>query len=161
MITYSTWPGATPARSSAALMAAAPRAVAGKVLRLPSSRPIGVRAPPTITEVIVSFLRTSAYLAVVQSDYRREHRTGAHCGHHHRGRDPAHRPRRDRRGRSRRGHRTLRPRVRLPLRTHRGEPGAGGTRGHAHRRRRARTDPAAGPAALGLADRQVPGPQRA
>jgi hypothetical protein len=30
--------------------------VAGKSLRLPSSRPIGVRAPPTMTDVMVVFV---------------------------------------------------------------------------------------------------------
>src|SRR4029453_9408006 len=52
MITYCTWSGATPDRSRAALIASPPRAVAGRVLRLPSRRPMGVRAPLTITEVV-------------------------------------------------------------------------------------------------------------
>src|SRR5437667_8745 len=51
MITYWTCSGATPARSSAALIAIAPSFVAGKSLREPSSRPIGVRAPATMTEL--------------------------------------------------------------------------------------------------------------
>jgi hypothetical protein len=52
MITYCTWSGETPPRASAARIATAPSAVAGKSLRLPSSRPIGVRAPLTITVVM-------------------------------------------------------------------------------------------------------------
>src|SRR5919202_2981339 len=39
-----------PARSSAALMATPPRSAAEKSLSEPSSRPIGVRAPLTMTE---------------------------------------------------------------------------------------------------------------
>src|SRR3954470_13818391 len=54
MITYCTAAGATPERSSAAAIAAPPSLVAGKSFRLPSSRPIGVRAPPTITLVMPS-----------------------------------------------------------------------------------------------------------
>ena len=51
MITYCTWSGATPARSSAALIANPPRSVPEKSFSEPSSRPIGVRAPPTMTDV--------------------------------------------------------------------------------------------------------------
>src|SRR6516164_4045462 len=50
MITYCTCSGATPERSSAALMATPPRSAAEKSLSEPSSLPIGVRAPLTITE---------------------------------------------------------------------------------------------------------------
>ena len=53
MITYWTCSGVTPARSSAASIATLPSLVAGTSLRLPSSRPIGVRAPLTITDDIV------------------------------------------------------------------------------------------------------------
>ncbi|GAA2603377.1 hypothetical protein GCM10009863_16150 [Streptomyces axinellae] len=53
MITYSTWSPATPARSSAALMANPPKSAPEKDFREPSSRPMGVRAPATITEVVL------------------------------------------------------------------------------------------------------------
>ena len=59
MITYWTWSGAIPARSRAALMATVPSCVADRSLRLPSRRPIGVRAPLTITEVMVVPLRVA------------------------------------------------------------------------------------------------------
>src|SRR5215469_6534791 len=49
MITYSTLSAATPARSSAALMARPPSWAPVNPLSEPSRRPIGVRAPPTIT----------------------------------------------------------------------------------------------------------------
>ncbi len=52
MITYCTWSGATPDFSRAALMAIPPRSVPEKSFNEPSSRPIGVRAPPTMTEVV-------------------------------------------------------------------------------------------------------------
>ena len=50
MITYSTCSGATPAFSSAPLMANPPSSAAEKPFSEPSSRPIGVRAPATITD---------------------------------------------------------------------------------------------------------------
>src|SRR3712207_4514545 len=50
MITYSTWSPEMPARSSAAFIATPPRSAAEKSLSEPSSRPIGVRAPLTMTE---------------------------------------------------------------------------------------------------------------
>src|SRR3954469_21750534 len=50
MITYWTWSGATPERSSAALMANPPRSAPEKSFSEPSSRPIGVRAPLTMTD---------------------------------------------------------------------------------------------------------------
>src|SRR4028119_462907 len=50
MITYSTWSPEMPARSSAALIAIPPRSAPEKSLSEPSSRPIGVRAPLTMTE---------------------------------------------------------------------------------------------------------------
>src|SRR5215475_10094425 len=52
MMTYCTCSGLTPARWRAALIATPPSWVAEKSLRLPSSFPIGVRAPFTITEII-------------------------------------------------------------------------------------------------------------
>src|SRR3954462_3248049 len=51
MMTYSTCSGATPAFSRAPLMAMPPRSDPEKSLSEPSSRPMGVRAPATITEV--------------------------------------------------------------------------------------------------------------
>src|SRR6478752_4140374 len=51
MMTYSTCSGATPAFSRAPLMATPPRSDPEKSLSEPSSRPMGVRAPATITEV--------------------------------------------------------------------------------------------------------------
>ena len=48
-IVYSTCSGATPARSRAALMATPPSWAPEKPFSEPSSRPIGVRAPATIT----------------------------------------------------------------------------------------------------------------
>ena len=51
MITYSTCSGATPARSSAALIATPPSCAPEKPLSDPNSRPMGVRAPATITDV--------------------------------------------------------------------------------------------------------------
>src|SRR6266545_1716131 len=50
MITYWTASGDTPARSRAALIATPPSCAAEKSLRDPSSRPMGVRAPATMTE---------------------------------------------------------------------------------------------------------------
>ncbi len=50
MITYCTWSPDTPALSSAPLMAMPPRSVAENPFRDPSNRPIGVRAPATITD---------------------------------------------------------------------------------------------------------------
>jgi hypothetical protein len=49
MITSSTSPGATPARSSPAAIAVAPSAGAGRSLKSPWKPPIGVRADPTMT----------------------------------------------------------------------------------------------------------------
>ncbi len=51
MMTYSTDSGATPARSRAALMATPPSSTADSPDREPSSLPIGVRAPATMTEL--------------------------------------------------------------------------------------------------------------
>ncbi len=53
MITYSTWSGATPARSSAALIANPPSWAPEKSFSAPCSRPIGVRAPATITDSVM------------------------------------------------------------------------------------------------------------
>src|SRR5688500_562809 len=52
MITYCTCSGVTPDRSSAARIAISPSLVAGRSFNAPSSRPIGVRAPWTMTELI-------------------------------------------------------------------------------------------------------------
>ena len=49
MITYSTFPGATPARSSAAAIATPPSSLADLLARAPSRRPTGVRAAPAMT----------------------------------------------------------------------------------------------------------------
>src|SRR5918996_2823247 len=49
MMTSETWPGSTPARSSAALMAMAPRSWAGVVANAPLKLPTGVRAALTMT----------------------------------------------------------------------------------------------------------------
>ncbi|SCE18225.1 hypothetical protein GA0115240_14223 [Streptomyces sp. DvalAA-14] len=51
MITYSTCSPPIPARSSADLIANPPSSAPEKARRLPSSRPIGVLAPATITDV--------------------------------------------------------------------------------------------------------------
>jgi hypothetical protein len=51
MITYSTASGATPALSSAALIAMPPSSTACSPDREPSSLPMGVRAPATMTEL--------------------------------------------------------------------------------------------------------------
>lgn len=53
MITYCTWSPEIPARSSADLMAKPPRSAPEKDFSEPSSRPMGVRAPATITEVVL------------------------------------------------------------------------------------------------------------
>ena len=53
MITYWTWSPVIPARSRAALMASAPRSTPENGVSEPSSRPIGVRAPATMTEVVM------------------------------------------------------------------------------------------------------------
>ena len=50
MITYSTWSPETPAFSRAPLMATPPRSAPERSLREPSRRPMGVRAPATMTE---------------------------------------------------------------------------------------------------------------
>ncbi len=52
MITYCTWSPPMPARSRAALMAKLPSSAPEKDLSEPSRRPMGVRAPATITEVV-------------------------------------------------------------------------------------------------------------
>jgi hypothetical protein len=57
MITYSTAEGATPAFSRAALMAMAPRSLPEKSFSEPMSLPTGVRAPATITDVVIRFLQ--------------------------------------------------------------------------------------------------------
>src|SRR4051812_46946676 len=56
MITYSTWSPEIPDRCNAAEMANPPRSIAVKPLSAPDSLPIGVRAPPTITEPGMIFL---------------------------------------------------------------------------------------------------------
>ena len=67
-----------------------------------------------------------------------------------------------RRRRPGRGDRLVRRHARPGGHAHRDQRGAGGPRGHAvGPRRRGRRDPAPGPAAPGLADREVPRPQRA
>src|SRR5680860_1921327 len=50
MSTESTWSGATPARSNAALMAKPPRSMALNDASAPESLPMGVRADETMTE---------------------------------------------------------------------------------------------------------------
>lgn len=50
MITWSTWSPDSRARSSAAAIANPPRSVAEQLVRAPSSFPIGVRAPETMTD---------------------------------------------------------------------------------------------------------------
>jgi len=54
MITYSTNSGPTPAFASAPRIAIAPRSELDKSFNEPSKRPIGVRAPATITELVGS-----------------------------------------------------------------------------------------------------------
>src|SRR5690349_4063123 len=132
MITYCTCSGLTPERSRAALMATPPSLAAGKSLSAPSNRPIGVRAPLTITEVMGLALRElshSEYLTPVRSDYRHDgpDLDVAYVTRLHR--PAAHRPRRGRGTRSRQGRRFLHPGVRDDLRTHRDQRGAGGTGG--------------------------------
>jgi methylmalonyl-CoA/ethylmalonyl-CoA epimerase len=56
MITYSTIDAATPAFSSAPLIAIAPKSVAEKSFSEPINRPMGVRAPATITDVVMPCL---------------------------------------------------------------------------------------------------------
>src|SRR5690348_4423929 len=106
MITYWTCSGATPERSSAALIATPPSFVAGKSFSAPSSRPIGVRAPLTITEPSIRSLMddpSGKHLTVVRSDYRHdgEHLDVAYVTLD---RPAAHRPRRRRGRRPGRGH---------------------------------------------------------
>ena len=55
MITYSTSEAGTLAFSRAPRMAIAPRSTALKSLSEPINRPIGVRAPDTITDVDIYF----------------------------------------------------------------------------------------------------------
>src|SRR5436190_1395324 len=119
MITYCTCSGATPARSNAALIAAPPRVVAGRSLRLPSNLPIGVRAPPTITEVMACL----SALTLVRSDYPHDRRTIPVTLV-----TPGHRPATDRSCRDRgarpgRGRRLLCPGVRDALRARGDERG--------------------------------------
>src|SRR5690606_17396420 len=52
MITYWTWSPPIPARSRAALIAKPPRSAPEKDFSEPSSRPMGVRAPATMTDVV-------------------------------------------------------------------------------------------------------------
>src|SRR6476660_7398039 len=58
MITYSTAEAGTPAFSSAPAMAIAPRSLPEKSFSEPISLPTGVRAPATITDVVISYLRS-------------------------------------------------------------------------------------------------------
>ena len=53
MITYCTSSGPTPAFASAPRIAIAPRSEPDNSFNEPSKRPIGVRAPATITELVV------------------------------------------------------------------------------------------------------------
>lgn len=62
MITYWTCSPVMPDRSSAALMAKAPSSAPEKPFREPSSRPIGVRAPATITEVVLVMGRAPSHV---------------------------------------------------------------------------------------------------
>src|ERR1700724_4872472 len=57
MITYSTSEAGTVAFSRAALMAIAPRSLPEKSFSEPINLPIGVRAPATITDVVISTSR--------------------------------------------------------------------------------------------------------
>ena len=57
MITYSTADAGTPAFSSAPLMAMAPRSLPEKSFSEPMSLPTGVRAPATITDVVIYYLQ--------------------------------------------------------------------------------------------------------
>src|ERR1700694_483564 len=54
MITYSTNSGPTPAFASAPRIAIAPKSEPDKSFKEPIKRPIGVRAPATMTELVVS-----------------------------------------------------------------------------------------------------------
>ena len=67
MITYSTSEAGTPAFSNAARIATAPRSVPEKSFSEPISRPIGVRAPATMTDVVIS---TSKAMVAERSDDR-------------------------------------------------------------------------------------------
>jgi hypothetical protein len=57
MITYSTAEAATPDLSRAALIAIPPRSLPEKSLNDPISLPTGVRAPATITDVVMADLQ--------------------------------------------------------------------------------------------------------
>jgi hypothetical protein len=54
MITYSTALGGSPAFSSAPAIAMAPRSLAEKSFSEPINLPMGVRAPATITDVVMT-----------------------------------------------------------------------------------------------------------
>ena len=58
MITYSTADAGTLAFSSAPLIAMAPRSLAEKSFNEPINLPMGVRAPATITEVVMTTSKT-------------------------------------------------------------------------------------------------------
>ena len=60
MITYSTAEAGTPAFSSAPEMAIAPRSLPEKSFSEPISLPTGVRAPATITDVVIYYLQGSS-----------------------------------------------------------------------------------------------------
>src|SRR4051794_7431434 len=132
MITYSTWSPATPARSRAALMASAPRSTAAKPLREPSRRPMGVRAPATMTDAAMKpDLQEPGGTTFANIPTRGQCTSWEANAHAH-----AHRPRRDRLPRPRGEDRLLRDDVRAGRGLAGGQRGAGRQGGDAARRRR-------------------------
>src|SRR3954447_25774766 len=74
MITYSTADAGTPAFSSAPEMAIAPRSLPEKSFSDPISLPTGVRAPATITDVVIFYLQ--GVLSASVTDYAYANRSG-------------------------------------------------------------------------------------
>src|SRR3954452_25622086 len=117
MITYSTCSPVIPDRARAALIASPPRSAALKSLSDPDRRPMGVRAPATITEVMRGppKARLTTFATIPMSTER--YSGGPHA-------DP-HRPHRDRLPRPGRDRGVLSQDLRIHRRSLRGERGAG------------------------------------
>src|SRR3954452_4188947 len=162
MITYCTCSGATPAFARAPRIATAPRSEPLNPASEPWRRPIGVRAPATITDDADCWLgtvclpavgearrrwaRTPSLTSVVGSTHERSRRRDVR----------GHRPRRGGGGRPRRGHRLLPRHPRHATGARGGQRGAGRPGGDDGRRRLRLLRAAAGAAVARVHDREVP-----
>src|SRR6478609_9685541 len=76
MITYSAAEAGTPAFSNATLMATAPRSLPEKSFSEPMSLPTGVRAPATITDVVIYYLLSLGFCGVAHHTFRKHSSKG-------------------------------------------------------------------------------------